>query len=273
MRGSGPELVWGAGQGLAEGDDQGNQERGSLRAVLVGPGPVTAWQVGLDAGDPVPPFGSSSPSASHPWEPAQVKVKQPACGPETTTFLHWLPVVGRAPAGTGRAGPHGAAPWAPPLWAGCHSQAHEVVQSALRSQFCKHPRVSRPLTTWPACKAWAPSAPGEGPGGARSPSRGGDRPAEQVVSLRAGQAWGNKQQTTPGGAPLPGSSSVLQVPLPRTQTQAQAGAWSGAAGLHSLGSGHLVGVLLRLLGLWDYLGHARGLPPALRTGPSPRRAP
>ena len=93
----------GAGQGLAEGDDQGNQERGSLQAVLVGPGPVTAWQAGLDAGDPVLPFGSSS----HPREPAQVKVKQPACGPETTTFLHWLPVLGRAPAGTGRAGAHG----------------------------------------------------------------------------------------------------------------------------------------------------------------------
>lgn len=97
----------GAGQGLAEGDDQGNQERGSLRAVLVGPGPVTAWQAGLDAGDPVLPFGSSSPSASRPREPTQVKVKQPACGPETTTFLHWLPVLGRAPAGIGRAGPDG----------------------------------------------------------------------------------------------------------------------------------------------------------------------
>lgn len=82
---------------------------------------------------------------------------------------------------------------------------------------------------------------------------------------------GAQATNNPRRDPLPGSSSVLQVPLPQTWTQAQAGGWGGAAGLHSLGSTHLVGVLLRLLGLQDFLEHARGLPPALRTGPSPQR--
>lgn len=241
MRGSGPELVWGLVKGWQRGTTRGIRKgaasgrswwglaqslRGKLAWMLetqcrpLGPAPLLPHIPGN-----LPRSRSSSLRAD---------LRQP----RSSTGCRWWGGLQLAQA---ELGPMGAAPWTPPLWAGCHSQAHEVVQSALRSQFCKHPRVSRPLTTRPACKAWAPSAPGEGPGGARSPSRGGDRPAEQVVSLRAGQAWGNKQQTTAGGAPLPGSSSVLQVPLPWTQTQAQAGAWSEAAGLHSLGSGHLVG--------------------------------
>lgn len=73
LRGSGPELVWGLWSRAGRGGRPGETRRGAASgwswwALVQSPH-------GSDAGDLVPPFGSSSPSASHPREPAQVNVK------------------------------------------------------------------------------------------------------------------------------------------------------------------------------------------------------
>lgn len=105
VRGSGPELVQGLWSRAGRG---GRPQKPGEGQPLGGPGgPWSSHRMAKMLETWCRPSGPAPLLPHIPGNLPRSRSSSLHAGPETITFLHWLLVLGRAPAGTGRAGPRG----------------------------------------------------------------------------------------------------------------------------------------------------------------------